>query len=226
MGRHAGFLTAAAGLGRAYEDDGPHLIYLPEAPFSVEGFLADIEACMKKWDRCVVACSEGIADEEERPILSAILGSGEKDSHGNVALSGTGALGDFLAEEVKKRLGVKRVRADTFGYLQRCFPTIVSSIDAREARDVGAFAVRAVTSSGERSGSVAIRRLPGKAYAADLHLTPLSTVAKKTRSLDRHFIAESRHDITPAFVRYALPLVGKLPRLGRLRGKRVARKEP
>jgi 6-phosphofructokinase 1 len=226
MGRHAGFLTAAAGIGRASEDDGPHLIYLPEVPFSVEGFLEDVEDCMKKRDRCVVACSEGIADKEGRPVLSAILESGERDSHGNVALSGTGALGDFLAGEVRRALGVKRVRADTFGYLQRCFPTIVSRVDAREARSVGAFAVRAVTAGGERSGSVAIRRRPGKAYAADFHLTPLSTVAKRTRSLDPGFIAESGRDITPAFLRYALPLVGKLPPLGRLRGKRVPRKEP
>jgi 6-phosphofructokinase 1 len=226
MGRHAGFLTAAAGIGRSDEDDGPHLIYLPEVPFSIDGLLADVEACMKERGRCVVACSEGIADSEHRPILTAILGSGEQDSHGNVALSGTGALGDFLADEVKTKLGVKRVRADTFGYLQRCFPTVVSDVDAREARSVGAFAVRSVTSGGQRSGSVAIRRRPGKSYATDLVLTPLSTVAKKTRSLDPGFIAKSGHDITPAFCRYALPLVGKLPRVGRLRGKPVARKEP
>jgi 6-phosphofructokinase 1 len=226
MGRHAGFLTAAAGIGRTEEDDGPHLIYFPEVPFSVGGFLADVEACMKKWDRCVVACSEGIADKEHRPILTAILGAGEKDSHGNVGLSGTGALGDYLAGEVKAKLGVKRVRADTFGYLQRCFPTVVSDVDQREAREVGVFAVRAMTSGGETSGSVAIRRLPGETYASELFITPLSTVAKKTRSLDPAFIAESGHDITPAFRRYALPLAGSLPRVGRLRGKRVPRKEP
>jgi len=228
MGRHAGFLTAAAGLGRRDEDDGPHLIYVPEVPFSIDSFLSDVDENMKKHGRCIAAVSEGIQDAQKRPVLQAIGGQGEKDSHGNVALSGTGALGDFLAQQVRDVLGVSRVRADTFGYLQRSFPTVVSDIDAREAREAAVYGVRQMTKGGSSSASVAIRRLGrGKkksGYASECFLTPLETVAKNTRGLDPGFIAPSGKDITADFVKYALPLVGKLPEMGRLRRKPVPKK--
>jgi len=221
MGRHAGFLTAAAGLGRADKDDGPHLIYVPEVPFSRSKFCEDVKASLGKWGRCVVAVSEGIVDENHKPVLT----TGEKDSHGNVQLSGTGALGDYLAELVRTRLEVSRVRADTFGYLQRSFPTIVSPQDAREAREVGRFGVRMLTQGGAKSGSVAIRRvLKRGAYQPEYFLTDLRNVAKHTRSLDAKFIAPSGNDITSAFVKYAMPLVGELPEAGRLRAKRIGKK--
>ena len=93
MGRDAGFLTAASALARARPDDGPHLIYLPEVPFSLETFAKDVKATLKRFGRCVVAVSEGIRGKDGVPI-GATLGSGEKDSKGNVKMSGTGALGD------------------------------------------------------------------------------------------------------------------------------------
>src|SRR5690606_16934965 len=119
MGRHAGFLTAATALAREHEDDGPHLIYVPEVAFDVERFLDDVGATVERLGRCVVAVSEGIHDAAGDLIVK----SGERDSHGNVQLSGSGALGDLLAAKVRGRFGAKtRVRADTFGYLQRSFP--------------------------------------------------------------------------------------------------------
>jgi len=223
MGRHAGFLTAAAGLGRVHDDDGPHLIYVPEVPFDVERFTGEVDGYLKKLNRCVIAVSEGIAGPDHQPVLT----TGEKDSHGNVQLSGTGALGDYLAGLIKSRLKVSRVRADTFGYLQRSFPTVVSPVDAREARAVGAFGVKMMVTSREvLSGSVAMRRTGKQGrYGVEYFITPLETVAKKTRSLDARFIAPSGSDVTPAFVRYALPLIGELPVAGRLRGKRVRQRE-
>ena len=97
MGRHAGFLTAASALARQYPDDGPHLVYLPERPFSIQRFIRDIKQVMATHGRCVVAVSEGIADGKGTPILSKFSQSKEIDDHGNVQLSGTGALGDLLA---------------------------------------------------------------------------------------------------------------------------------
>ncbi|MBM3888019.1 MAG: 6-phosphofructokinase, partial [Verrucomicrobia bacterium] len=161
MGRHAGFLTAASALARVYPDDGPHLIYLPERPFSMEKFVGDVKGVHHKLGRCVIAVSEGIADEKGEAIASKF--SKEVDSHGNVQLSGSGALGDLLAKEIKEKAHISRVRADTFGYLQRSFAGVVSEADAREARAVGRMAVKLAT-SGWLSGSVAIRRKPGKKY--------------------------------------------------------------
>jgi 6-phosphofructokinase 1 len=222
MGRHAGFLTAAAALARVYPDDGPHLIYLPERPFSLDRFAADIERVHGKLGRCVAAVSEGIADENG--VAIAAMFSKEVDSHGNVQLSGTGALGDLLANEVKARTRIARVRADTFGYLQRSFAGVVSPVDAREARTVGMLAVKEAVKGKYPSGSIAIRRRPGKTYAVYFKRVPLANVAKETRHVPDAFIAPEGNDVTSAFLDYARPLVGKLPEVGRFRGLKVIRK--
>ncbi len=219
MGRNAGFLTAAAALARESEDDGPHLVYLPERPFSVAAFVKDVKAAMKKYNRCVVAVSEGIADKSGTPIIATF--TQETDSHGNVQLSGTGALGDLLAKVVKEQAGIKRVRADTFGYLQRSFPGIASETDAMEARLVGAVAVQAAVCDGVRSGSVAIKRKPTKKYGVDFEVVELRQVAKETRHMPDAFINKAGNHVTQAFLDYARPLVGELPpcaRLEQLRG--------
>ncbi len=210
MGRDAGFLTAASALARVREDDGPHLIYLPEVPFSEEKFVKDVQAAMKKYGRCVCAISEGIRGKDGVAI-GAKLGSGEKDSHGNVQMSGTGALGDALARVIKEKAQIKRVRADTFGYLQRSFPGVASETDQAEAFAAGQSAVMAAL-KGERSkGTIAILRAKGKKYQAAFAARPIADAAKYTRSVPSEFIAKNGHDVTPAFIEYARPLVGKLP---------------
>ncbi|MFO7535934.1 MAG: 6-phosphofructokinase [Kiritimatiellia bacterium] len=214
MGRNAGFLTAASALARTRPDDGPHLIYLPERPFSFDRFAADVEAVHKKLGYCVVAVSEGIVDE--KGTLIAARFSKEVDSHGNAQLGGTGALGDLLAGELKARTAITRVRADTFGYLQRSFPGVVSAVDAREARRAGAAAVR-LAFSAEPNGTVAIRRKPGRAYGVTFARLPLASVAKETRRMPDAFISKAGNDVTAAFLDYARPLAGPLPKIGRLK---------
>jgi 6-phosphofructokinase len=213
MGRNAGFLTAAAALARNEADDGPHLIYLPERPFTIEGFVKDVQKAMKKYGRCVIAVSEGIADKDGTPILAKY--TKEVDSHGNVQLSGTGALGDLLAGIVKEKAGIKRVRADTFGYLQRSFPGIASSSDAMEARLVGAAALQAAVCDDISSGSIAIKRKATKKYAVEFEVVPLRSVAKETRHMPDEFINKAGNDVTQAFIDYARPLVGALPKTER-----------
>ena len=210
MGRDAGFLTAASALARERPDDGPHLIYLPEVPFSEDRFVKDVKAAMKKFGRCVIAVSEGIRGKDGVAI-GAKLGSGEVDSHGNVQMSGTGALGDALARLVKAKAGVKRVRADTFGYLQRSFPGVRSRTDAEEAFLAGAAAVRAALESGVTKGTIGILREEGRAYRVAYAARPIADAAKETRSLPREFIAKNGHDVTQAFIDYARPIVGELP---------------
>ena len=213
MGRNAGFLTAAAALARQEKDDGPHLIYLPERPFSVEKFVRDVKAAMRKHGRCVVAVSEGIADKDGTPILAKF--TQETDSHGNVQLSGTGALGDLLSKVVKEQAGIKRVRADTFGYLQRSFPGIASASDALEARLVGVAAVQAAVTDEISSGSIAIRRKATKKYGVAFEVVPLRSVAKEPRKMPDAFISKAGNDVTQAFIDYARPLVGELPACAR-----------
>ena len=219
MGRHAGFLTASAALARTAPDDGPHLVYVPERPFDPDRFVADVQAVHRRLGRCVVAVSEGIADAQGQLIAAKF--SKETDSHGNVQLSGTGALGDLLAGLVRDRCGIKRVRADTFGYLQRSFPGIASAVDAREAREVGEAAFRAALSGRHTCGSVAIRRRPGARYGVTYAVVPLRQVARNTRHLPAAFINRAGNDVTEAFLAYARPIVGALPVKALLKGVRA-----
>jgi ATP-dependent phosphofructokinase / diphosphate-dependent phosphofructokinase len=215
MGRHAGFLTAASALGKKFPDDGPHLIYLPERDFSIDKFLSDVKAANARHGRCVVAVSEGIHDAAGTPILAQLAQDLERDAHGNVQLSGSGALADLLCEEIKGKLGFKRVRGDTFGYLQRSFVGCVSDVDQREAREVGEKAVQFAYTAG-RDGSVAIKRTGF--YSVDYELVPLEAVAGRTRTMDDAFIADNGTDITDAFRMYLRPLLGSgLPDAFRLR---------
>jgi len=219
MGRHAGFLTAASALGKKFPDDGPHLIYLPERTFSVDKFIADVKATYDRYGRCVIAASEGIHDESGEPIITQLASQVEKDAHGNVQLSGTGALADLLCDEIKAKLGIKRVRGDTFGYLQRSFMGCVSDVDQREAREVGEKAVQ-YAMWGDRDGSVAIKRTGF--YSVDYQLVPLDSVAGKTRVMEDEFIAASGTDVTDAFRLYLRPLLGSgMPDAYRLRLNKV-----
>jgi 6-phosphofructokinase 1 len=145
----------------------------------------------------------------------------ERDEHGNVQLSGSGALADLLCEEIKSKLNIKRVRGDTFGYLQRSFIGCVSDVDQREAREVGEKAVQ-FGMWGAQDGSVAIRRTG--AYAVDYDLLPLAAVAGKTRVMEDAFIDADGTGITDAFRHYLGPLLGSgLPDAFRLRPNPVPR---
>ena len=221
MGRHAGFLTAAAALARKYPDDGPHLIYVPERVFEIERFLADVGATYARFGRCIIAVSEGIHDASGAAIITKLSANFERDAHGNVQLSGTGALADLLCEAIKAKLGIKRVRGDTFGYLQRSFLGCVSDVDQREAREVGERAVQ-FAMRGALSGSVAIQRVGD--YAVDYRLLALEAVAGKTRTMEDAFLSAAGNDVTEAFRNYLRPLLGAdMPVAARLRGERVAR---
>ena len=221
MGRHAGFLTAASALARKFPDDGPHLIYVPERTFALPKFLDDVKAQYEEHGRCVIAISEGIHDESGLTIAEKLSKNVEHDAHGNVQLSGTGALADLLCDEIKSQLKIKRVRGDTFGYLQRSFLGCVSDVDQREAREVGEKAVH-FAMWGDRDGSVAIRRSGD--YAVDYVLQPLEVVAGKTRTMEDTLIADSGNDVTAAFRSYLAPLLGAdMPVSQRLRAPAVAK---
>lgn len=220
MGRHAGFLTAASCLARRFPDDGPHLIYVPERAFDLDRFLGDVDRTMKQHGRCIVAVSEGIVDASHQPIMAKLKPMGA-DSHGNVQLSGSGALGDALMDHVTKNLKLKRVRADTFGYLQRSFVGCTSDRDAHEAREAAEKAVQFAMWD-DIDGSVAIRR-PILNYSVDYELVPLKNVAAKTRVMDPSFLNDEGNGVTQAFHTYVRPLVGSgFFEPSRLRAPKVA----
>ena len=217
MGRHAGFLTAASALARSDSSDGPHLIYVPEVAFDLERFVQDVSKVYDKHGRCQIAVSEGIQDKDGQSI-GAMLIQGETDDHGNVQLSGSGALGDQLANILKAKLtpsGGKapRVRADTLGYMQRCYPD-QSPVDVAEARGSGRYAAE-IASQGDVDGSIAIVRTNDAPYESSYKRIELSDVAAKTRHMPEEFI-KGTNDVTDAVIKYAKPLVGDLPEFAKL----------
>ena len=220
MGRHAGFLTAASAAARKYQDDGPHLIYLPERPFHMDDFLKDVKDVYDRLGRCVIAVSEGIQDEKGTPILAKLMET-ERDAHGNMQLSGTGALGEQLSNQIKEKLGFKRVRSDTFGYLQRSFLGCVSEVDQREAREVGEKAAQfAIWHNVD--GSITIHRTGY--YSVDYRLINLAEIAAKTRLMPDEFINAAGNNVTDAFNYYLRPLLGPdMPEPSMLRAPRAAK---
>jgi len=212
MGRHAGWLTAASTLGKSTEEDGPHLVYVPEKVFNIETFIKDVKEVYESLGRCVVAVSEGVQNKEGEYFLQTYADeagsglAGKKDSHGNIQLSGSGALGDTLTNIISENIDGARVRADTFGYLQRSFLADISEIDAEEAERVGQHAV--IASETEDSGSVILKRQLSEKYHCEVDLVGLERVSKKTKTMPKDFLDQNKPYVTNEFFEYAMPLTG------------------
>jgi len=130
------------------------------------------------------------------------------NAHGSVQLSGTGALGDALADVIKKRVGC-RTRADTYGFLQRSFAADVSKVDADEAYMCGLKAVEVAVQGEVTSGSVVLGRGTGHPYMSNYNVVPLSSVAQGTRQMPEEFF-KGRNNIAESFRKYAAPFVGDI----------------
>lgn len=207
MGRHAGFLTAAAAAWRRPgETDGPHLVYVPEAHFSPQKLIADIRAARETHGRCVVAMSEGVQTEDGTPLAESLIPEErkERDAHGNLQLSG-GDLGLALQGAISAAFPKVRARVDTFGYLPRGFAGLISDVDRREAFAIGRFAVEAAE---HESGSVAMQYGDGQ---ISLKLVPLAAVAGKTQHMPAGFVTPAGNDITDAARAYLDRLVPPRP---------------
>ena len=205
MGRHAGFLTAAAAAFRRRPDDGPHLVLVPEARLKMQTLVGKIRACMGLHGRCLIAVSEGITDEDGK-----LFAAGDyKDPHGNVQLSGSGALADRLAAAIQRTLGAGRVRGDTLGYMQRSFLGCVSPVDKREAREIGRFAFIHALQRHENF-SVTIER---RGRLSSFATASLEEVGGKTRYLPKKFYDEEAMQPSETFRKWLLPLLGESPQL-------------
>jgi 6-phosphofructokinase 1 len=204
MGRHAGFLTASAAAWRKAESDGPHLVYVPERPFSTERFLADVAAVRERHGRCVVAMSEGVVSDDGRPVIESLVGAVERDAHGNVQLS-TGDLGVALQAALGGAFPKVRARVDTFGYLPRAFAATIAERDRREAFEIGAFAVEAA-----ESGSCSVT-LGNESGGTSIASVPLAAVAGKTRLMPASFLDADGNRLSDAGMAYLSRLLPPPP---------------
>jgi 6-phosphofructokinase 1 len=203
MGRNAGWLTAAAALGRQEAGDPPHLIYVPERMIVEDQVLRDVERVVHEREHCVIALSEGAVPD---------TGLAEVDAFGHRMKGGAA---DYVAALIGDRLGLK-VRIDKPNYLQRSFSLTISEVDADEAYRAGRAAVR-LALAGQSGKMVTLERQPGKGYRCDMGAAPLDSIANAEKLLPDEYIAPEGNDVTQAFLDYARPLIGEpLPSLGRL----------
>jgi ATP-dependent phosphofructokinase / diphosphate-dependent phosphofructokinase len=198
MGRHAGWIAAAAGLAAEQEGDAPHIILFPEVAFDRKRFLARVKRTVKRYGHCVIVASEGTQDAEGR-FLSE---SGLTDAFGHSQLGG---LAPALADMVKSELGYKNHWA-VADYLQRSARHIASQTDVDQAYAVGKAAVEFAL-QGKTAIMPAIQRGKGKRYSWDIGEAPLQEVANRERKMPRDFISRDGFAITEKARDYLAPLI-------------------
>lgn len=205
MGRDAGWVAAAAGLGKREPQDAPHLIYLPERPLSRERLLADVQRVYGEFGRVVAVVTETVRDEGGHPFADPSL-SAERDAFGHPLLRGTA---DTMCRLIQSELGL-RSRFDKPGSLQRMSMLCASRTDLDEAAAVGRAAVRlALNDITDRM--VTLVRDSNEPYAWHTESTPLEAVANRQRLLPDEFIAPDGTAVTDSFRSYAMPLLGPQP---------------
>jgi ATP-dependent phosphofructokinase / diphosphate-dependent phosphofructokinase len=217
MGRDAGWLAASSALAKERPEDAPHLVYVPERPFSRTQFLDAVREAHRAYGYVVVVVAETIRDEAGHQLGE--VGHQGTDAFGHRLLSGAA---QALVGLVREEMGL-RARFDRPGDLQRMSSACVSLADREEAYQTGRAAVRA-TLAGETDQMVTLVRAPGPAYACETGLVGLAVVANAQRLLPPEYLDAAGTMPTQAFREYALPLVGEpLPRHTRLVGAQVRR---
>lgn len=198
MGRHAGWIAAAAGLAGEKEGDAPHIILFPEIAFNREKFLARVKRCVKKHGYCVIVASEGTQYKDG----TMLAGSTVKDAFGHAQLGG---LAPELASMVKTEFGYKYHWA-VADYLQRSARHIASSTDVAQAYAVGVAAVKYAL-QGKNAIMASIIRGKGKRYTWSVGEVPLDKVANEEKKMPRSYISRDGFSITDSAREYLLPLI-------------------
>lgn len=224
MGRHAGWIAAAAGLAKESEGDAPHCILFPEIAFDREKFLARVQRSVKRYGYCVVVASEG-AQTKDGTFLSD---TGTRDAFGHAQLGG---LAPTLAGMVKDELGYKYHWA-VADYLQRAARHIASQTDLEQAYAVGKAAVT-MAIDGKNAVMPCILRGSGKRYSWRIGEAPLKDVANVEKKMPRDYITRDGFGITDTARDYLAPLIageaypsfrGGLPQYVKLKNTPVPRK--
>ena len=199
MGRHAGWIAAAAGLAKEEDNDPPHIILFPEIAFDKDKFLKKVQQTVKKVGYCVVAVSEGARYADGTFLADA----GSVDAFGHKQLGGVAPV---LAQMVKDELGYK-YHWSVADYLQRSARHIASKVDVEQAYAVGKAAVEMAV-AGKNSVMPAIIRGKGKRYSWSIGEAPLADVANVEKKMPRSYITRDGFGITEAGRAYLAPLIG------------------
>lgn len=198
MGRHAGWITAAAGLASTSAEEGPHMLLFPEVAFDKDRFLAKVEECVQKHGYCVIAASEGLCTQSSEFLASA----NSTDAFGHKQLGGVAPV---LASLVSNELKLKTHWA-VADYLQRSARHIASSCDIEQARALGKASVTKAT-AGENGIMVAIKRLQDSPYKWEVSHADLQDVANVEKKLPAAYMTEDKMHISDAARAYLEPLI-------------------
>ena len=226
MGRHAGWITAAAGLAQSKAGEAPHVLLFPEVRFDEAAFLAKVDDAVRRYGHCAIGVSEGL----QGPDGKFLSESGLKDAFGHAQLGGVAPV---IATLVRGRLGHK-VHWAVADYLQRSARHIASKTDLEQSYAVGKAAVELAV-SGHSAVMPAIIRVSSRPYRWKVGVAPLDKVANVERKLPRDFIAPDGFHITPKCRRYLEPLIAGeayppydrgLPEYVRLKNRSVRRRTP
>lgn len=202
MGRNAGWLTASSVLARAHGYTGPHLIYLPEVPFSPKAFLAKVDEKLKTETSVLVAVSEGLRLENGNYVAEAE--SGAIDMFGHRALGGVASALEALVRGAFGERNLK-IRSVEPSVLQRVAMHLASGTDLREAQEVGVCAVEAAL-AGKTDLMITIKRVSNYPYLVRYETAPLITVANHERVVPLNWICDDGTNVTSEMVEYLRPL--------------------
>lgn len=203
MGRHAGWLTAAAALAKDDSCEGVDAIYLPERDFDLDAFLRKVWELAQQQKSVVIAVSEGIHLANGRFVCELDGGGNEKtDVFGHKQLSGCGI---YLAGLIQEKLGYK-ARAVEFSTLQRAASHMASLTDIEEAYKAGEAAVNAAA-EGNTGMMVTLLRKPGEAYCCKTGLYDIHAIANIERKVPMEWISEDGCGVNEAYEEYARPLI-------------------
>ena len=201
MGRHAGWLTAAAALAEGKNGNVPYLVYLEEKPFSLDRFIDDVKEKLASTNAVLVAVSEGVHDTEGR-FLCEQEESRELDVFGHTKLSGTGKI---LEEAVRAKIGCK-VRSIELNLLQRCAGHILSKTDIEESGNLGANAVKLAV-AGESGLMSSLTRVSDAPYTVEYSGVDIREVANKEKKIPVEWINEAGNGVKEELITYLTPLV-------------------
>lgn len=217
MGRNTGWLAASTGLAGEAETTAPHLIYVPERPFTPDQFLDDVQRVYDDLGWVVVAVSEGIGEDNDIPLSASQVEGGTDDFGRGVP----GDIGVHLADLVSAELGL-RARSEKPGLCGRVSVAHASEVDLREAYELGWTAVQ-WAAQGERGTMIGLQRTDGGEYVCTPEQVALDRVIDAERPLPSRFMNESGNMVTQDFRDYAAPLIGdSLPQYTRLTEHAVA----
>ena len=202
MGRHAGWLTAAAALSRDIDCSGPDLIYLPEVPFDIEDFVGRIKELAKNKKSVVVAVSEGLQTADGKFVCELGNSNDHIDAFGHKALAGTAA---YLAGVVTQETGLKS-RYIEFSSLQRCAAHLASRCDSDEAYNVGYLAAKAAF-EGNTGMMVTIKVESREPYIETYGMFDIHEVANVEKKVPLSWITEDGTYVSEEFLNYARPFI-------------------